>query len=100
MSVYVDRAAYPYGRMVMCHMIADSPGELREMASRIGVAIKWFQRAASVPHFDICKAKRTLAVAAGAIELDRQTFVTNMRRIRDQWPRDAGGWALNEESAS
>lgn len=85
MSVYVDSAIWPFGRMVMCHMIADSPEELHAMADRIGVARKWFQRPpkASFWHYDIAKSKRALAVAAGAIACDRNTFVAALRRIRE-----------------
>lgn len=86
MSVYVDKAIYGYGHMVMCHMVADSPKELHEMADRIGVARKWFQDPrmmnVSAPHYDICKSKRRLAVAAGAIECERNDFVAAVRRIR------------------
>ena len=86
MSVYVDKAIYGYGRMVMCHMVADSPKELHEMADRIGVARKWFQDPrtmnVSTPHYDVCKSKRRLAVAAGAIECERNDFVAAVRRIR------------------
>lgn len=84
MSVYVDAPIYRFGRMVMCHMIADTPDELHAMADRIGVRRKWFQAPpkASIPHYDICKSKRALAVAAGAIEANRATFVAAVRRIR------------------
>lgn len=85
MSVYVDRAANRFGRMVMCHMIADTEEELFTMADLIGVARCWFQRppAASFPHFDIAKSRRALAVAFGAIDCDRNTFVAHLRRIRE-----------------
>jgi hypothetical protein len=85
MSVYVDRAQNGYGRMVMCHMIADTPDELHAMADRIGVARRWFQAPpeASFWHYDIAKSKRALAVAAGAIECDRNAFVGALRRIRE-----------------
>lgn len=94
MSVYVDTAATPFGRMVMCHMIADTPDELRAMARCIGVNLKWFQHRASAPHFDICKSKRAQATAMGAIEVDRVALVRKVSEIRTTWPRDASGWLL------
>lgn len=85
MSVYVDKAIYAYGRMVMCHMIADTPDELHAMADRIDVARRWFHAPpkASFWHYDITKSKRALAVEAGAIECDRNTLVAAIRRIRE-----------------
>ena len=80
MAVYVDNAKNPFGRLLMCHMWADTPAELFAMADRIGVQRKWFQRPAgsgvagmdaSWEHFDIAQSKRALAVAAGAIETDK-----------------------------
>lgn len=81
MVVYVDNMRAPFGRMVMCHMWADSLDELLAMADRIGVHRKWIQghptlsfgkhRNASWVHFDIALSKRALAVKAGAIETDR-----------------------------
>lgn len=84
MPVYVDRVALGFGRMVMCHMIADSPDELHQMADRIGVERRWFQAPpkASFWHYDVAKGKRTIAVAAGAVDCDRNTFVDHLRRIR------------------
>jgi hypothetical protein len=86
LSVYVDASLYGYGRMVMCHMLADTPEELHAMADKIGVARRWFQDPktmnVSTPHYDIAKSKRALAVAAGAIECDRNALVAVVRRIR------------------
>jgi len=86
MSVYVDKLIWGYGRMVMCHMIADTPDELHAMADKIGVARKWFQDPRTMdvntPHYDISKGKRALAVKAGAHECDRSAFVAIVRRIR------------------
>ncbi len=72
MSVYVDPSRHPFGRMLMCHMWADTLDELLATAGRIGVAHKWLQQPpkASWVHFDIAKSKRALAVAFGAIETD------------------------------
>jgi hypothetical protein len=82
LSVYVDKAIYRYRRMIMCHMVADSPAELHAMARKIGVRRRWYQADASTPHYDICKSKRALAVGAGAVECDRNAFVAALRRIR------------------
>jgi Protein of unknown function (DUF4031) len=72
MSVYVDVSMWPFGRMMMCHMKADSSAELLAMADAIGVARKWIQYPGTVKeHFDICKSKRAKAVALGAIEVRR-----------------------------
>ena len=82
MSVYVDDAKNPYQRMKMCHMIADTVNELHIMAGLIGVKLKWFQKDASFPHYDICLSKRAQAVQYGAIQVDRRQLVEHMRRIR------------------
>ena len=86
MSCYVDASIYSFGRMIMCHLIADTLEELHAMADTIGVERRWFQAEASFPHYDIAKTKRVLAVAAGAIDCDRRTFVGHMRRIRGDAP--------------
>lgn len=72
MTVYVDDMKANFGRMKMCHMIADSTEELLAMADTIGVQRKWIQKAGSThEHFDIAMSKRKLAVDAGAVEVTR-----------------------------
>ena len=78
MVVYVDASVYPYGRMMMCHMMADTIEELHEMVDTIGVDRKHFQG----DHYDICKAKRQLAVLAGAVEITGREMVGVRRRNR------------------
>lgn len=81
MSVYVDDAVHPYGRMLMCHMVADTREELFAMVDKIGVERKHIQRrCTSHEHFDVCKSKRAEAVAAGAIEVDSRELVAVMQR--------------------
>jgi hypothetical protein len=82
MSVYVDKPIHRFRQTLMCHMLADSPDELHEMADRIGMARKWYQHDASTPHYDLPKEKRAEAIAAGAIEVDRRGVVAVIRRIR------------------
>lgn len=83
MRVYVDDMEAPYGRLKMCHMIADSTEELLAMADRIGVRRKWIQKAGTPSeHFDIAKSKRALAVAAGAIEVTMHQLVVLIDKRR------------------
>lgn len=82
MAVYVDAPIHKYGRMMMCHMLADTPDELHAMADKIGVNRKWFQRDASTPHYDICRAKRTIAIENGALEITRKQTVEIIKRLR------------------
>jgi len=83
MAVYVDTMRAVYGRMVMCHMLADSELELHSMAARIGVARRWHQKAGTPhSHYDICLSKRALAVKAGAMEVDRAELAAVIRRKR------------------
>lgn len=81
--VYVDSSIWGYGRMVMCHMIADTRIELDEMADKIGVARKWIQKPNDPKnvHYDICKSKRNKAVKLGAIEKES----TEMPWLDDNW---------------
>lgn len=69
--VYVDDMRAPFGRLIMCHMVADSEAELHAMADKIGVDRKWYQYPGKsrYPHYDIALSKRALAVQAGAKEI-------------------------------
>src|SRR5262249_35277541 len=102
MSVYVDKEEMAYRRMRMCHMLADTPAELHAMADKIGVARRWYQRDASTPHYDICKSKRALAIAAGAVEVDRRGMVAVIKRIRESVlsAPDGGPWAADYKATA
>lgn len=66
---------WPYGRMIMCHMIADTEEELDAMATKLGVR-RWKQESdrdrgiAALTHYDIAKSKRAEAIRYGAVALD------------------------------
>ena len=100
MSVYVDQPVHRFRHMLMCHMLADTPEELHEMADRIGMARKWYQREASTPHYDISKEKRAEAIAAGATQVDRRGMVAVIRRIRASIlaSPDGGVWGRGNRS--
>lgn len=83
MAVYVDNMKAKYGRMTMCHMLADTDDELHAMAERIGVARKWHQYPNTVKsHYDICLTKRALAVQYGAVEIDMRDTARIVRERR------------------
>lgn len=108
MTVYVDDVRLPFGRMVMCHMWADTLEELLAMADTIGVARRWLQghptlslpryRKASWVHFDICISKKAAAIRAGAVLTDKygpvefvarqrgnQRKIDQIARLRETW---------------
>lgn len=91
MAVYVDNMQASYGRMKMCHMIADSTEELLAMADRIGVARKWIQKPGTAhEHFDIAQSKRQLAVAAGAVEITMMELGRKLRARRGRGTQSGG----------
>ena len=80
MTVYVDDMRAPFGRLILCHMIADTAEELHSMAEAIGVARRWYQG----DHYDVSLAKRAHAVALGAREITwRDIGLMMLDRHRD-----------------
>lgn len=83
MAVYVDDMKAKFGRMIMCHMIADTTEELLTMADTIGVARKWIQYPGTPrEHFDIALSKRKLAVQHGAEEITWRELGEKVRARR------------------
>lgn len=64
------------------HLMCDGDlEELHQLAESIGLKRAWFQPK-SVPHYDVTPSKRALAVANGAVELDRRGIVVWIRLWR------------------
>lgn len=86
MTVYVDGAVNSFRRMKMCHMVADTPDELHNMAAKIGMRRNWYQDPmsprVSFPHYDVCRTRRALAVKLGAQQVSRHELAAFMKRIR------------------
>lgn len=79
MTVYIDSSRHRLGRMIMCHMAADTLVELHAMADILGVR-RWFQDKPGAPHYDICKATRARALRLGAIEVSSRALLKAARR--------------------
>lgn len=95
--VYVDNfyiTGVTFGRMKMCHMIADSTEELLQMVDKIGVQRRWIQHPGTPnEHFDICLSKRKKAVDFGAKEIGFRDYATEVQRRCDlhgiHWARSS-----------
>lgn len=75
MAIYIDNMNAHYRRMIMCHMIADTKEELLDMASKIGVNLKWIQDEDTYSeHFDICLSMKKKALELGAKEITMTEF--------------------------
>jgi hypothetical protein len=71
------------GRMVLCHMLADTSAELLAMADRIGVNRRWLQDSGTPrEHFDVSLDRRRRALAAGAQVITRRELGMLLHRRR------------------
>lgn len=97
MAVYVDGARNKFGRMIMCHMIADTPAELHAMAASIGMRRGWYQSPdkCSFPHYDLSLSRRALAIANGAREITRQEMGAFMKRTRRALIASGNNWVTS-----
>ena len=82
--VYIDDARNNFGRMKMCHMIADTSQELHEVAGKIGVNLKWIQKQNTAKeHYDVCLSKKKIAMEYyGVKEVNQRELVEVIRRKR------------------
>jgi len=87
--VYVDNfdeVGKKLNRMKMCHMIADSRDELMAMAEMIGVNKKWIQNSGEQKeHFDISRAKKSLAIKNGATEINMRRLAAMVKTRNLEW---------------
>ncbi len=57
---------------------------LHDFAQSIGLKREWFQSQSRMPHYDVNKRRRALAVRNGAIEIGRQRMVEIMRGWKEK----------------
>ncbi len=67
--VFVDAAINRWNKKLWCHLTADSLTELHEFADRLNLKREWFQNHKLIPHYDITKSKRAIAIKLGAIAI-------------------------------
>jgi hypothetical protein len=90
-TVYVDdmrRVATVRGlRRRWSHLIADTPEELREFGTRLGLSRSWIQKAGTrVEHFDVTDAVRKKAIILGAEQIsyaDLPIVTARLARVRN-----------------
>ena len=89
MSVYVDEMAvslrnknWPYSQS--CHLVADSVEELHYFAGRMRLKPSWFQDKPELPHYDLTRGMRLVAVKLGAIEVNRYKISELMKMYRSK----------------
>lgn len=87
MAVYVDELnvcvksrKWPYSHS--CHLVADSVAELHYFAGRMMLKPSWFQDQSVLPHYDLTKGRRMLAIKLGALEIDRESLGELMKKNR------------------
>jgi hypothetical protein len=94
MTIYVD-GLRNWGwklrghKVASCHMFCSDVDleELHAFAERIGMRREWFQPHRVTPHYDLTARRRAMAVALGAIEVDRRTASGIWRARRESVDR-------------
>jgi Protein of unknown function (DUF4031) len=85
MAVYVDEPIWEWRGRRWCHLTADTPQELHEMAARLGLLRQWFQSKPERPwrdHYDIPEEARAQALACGAKPLSTREMGERQARRR------------------
>lgn len=105
MAVYVDDMRAGFGRLILCHMIADTSFELVTLAAAVGLDVRHIQHPGTArEHFDVSLGKRAELVRLGAREITwRQCGAMTRRRRREGTlgrPEDAVEWLTRRAVAN
>lgn len=106
MTVYVDDVRHRFGRMIMCHMWADTEDELFHMAALIGLSPHWIQghptlssgkaRSASWVHFDVSLEMKARAIRHGAQLTDKYGPVEHTSKLKLAKAERTGNTTMGE----
>ena len=83
MAVYVDTPLFAFKGMKMCHMVADTPAELDQMADKLKLNRSW-KRYNKLPHYDLSRSKREQAIAFVALPVDHGFMSKMIRAAREK----------------
>lgn len=85
MTVYVDDVRHKFGRMVMCHLWADTEAELDAFATRLNLSPQWKQKPpkASWVHYDVSLGKKAQALTLGAVLTDKYGPLEHCYRLEN-----------------
>jgi hypothetical protein len=90
LTVYVDdwrqRAVIRQREDRWSHLVADDPVELHEMAARLGIPLRGFQRhrrSSALNHYDLPEALRQRAIEFGAVAITWR----ELGRLTREWRR-------------
>ena len=73
--VYIGKRKWKYRNMLMSHLIADTLEELHAMAKALGINTIHFQNKPNQPHYDICQAKKKIAISMGVQEISDKQII-------------------------
>lgn len=89
MTLYVDNARTPLGRMRMSHLMADSPEELERARRALGLPRSALHHPGTPDeHLDVGQTKRQLAIEALGAQQVSSRYLVSLRqaRRREQQP--------------
>jgi hypothetical protein len=84
-ATYVDEAIWEWRGRRWCHLTADSPEELHDLAAQLGLVRQWFQSKPGRPwsdHYDLPEDIRIQAIACGAQALSTREMARRQARLR------------------
>ncbi len=92
MAVYVDRSRVMFKEKLWCHLMADTLEELHNFAQQMNIDARLFHQNASYPHYDITLEMRSMVIAHGAIDADRQTIIAVGKSLKVQLKQHQSGF--------
>ena len=82
--LYVDSLKLPFGRMLMSHLIADTPEELQAAETALGLPKGSIQYPGTwKEHLDVSQSKRAQAISSGATVIPATQLTRMLTKRRE-----------------